>query len=161
MTERIAVRVAEIIVQAGPVELVALGLGSCVAIVLHDPEVPIGGMAHILLPAPPPRRPPGHIGRYAQSAVPALVDRMVEAGALRHRLTARLVGGSSMFAGLLAPGAIHVGERNIVAAHAALHAQGVRVAGEWVGGDFGRSVFFDTGTGALRVTSVGHGTRLL
>ena len=32
--------------------LVTIGLGSCVAILLHDPAAWVGGMAHVLLPSP-------------------------------------------------------------------------------------------------------------
>ncbi len=31
--------------------IVTLGLGSCVAIMLYDPEAQVGGMAHVLLPS--------------------------------------------------------------------------------------------------------------
>lgn len=161
MTGRIIVRVAELVVRAEPAELVALGLGSCVAVALYDAVARVAGMAHVLLPAPVPGRPPGPIGRHAQTAIPALVERMIEAGAARMRLTARLAGGSSMFAALLAPGTIHMGARNTVATHEALHQLRIRIAGEWVGGDFGRSVYFDAASGEVRVTSVGHGTRQL
>jgi chemotaxis protein CheD len=153
------VRVAEIVVERAPGTLVALGLGSCVAIVLHDPVAGVGGMAHVLLPSAPPGRTVAAPGRYAQSAIPLLVEQVLAAGADRARLTARLVGGAAMFTNLSAPGIIHVGERNTLAAREALHGQNVRVTGEWIGGDFGRSISYDLGTGVVRVSSVRHGVR--
>ena len=45
------VRVADWAAGRGEQALVTLGLGSCVAIMLHDPQVGAGGMAHILLPS--------------------------------------------------------------------------------------------------------------
>ena len=51
MTEEILVRVADL--RVGPPDsiLITLGLGSCVAILLHDPLARVGGMAHVLLPS--------------------------------------------------------------------------------------------------------------
>jgi chemotaxis protein CheD len=154
-----SVRVAEIVVERSPGTLVALGLGSCVAIVLHDPVAGVGGIAHVLLPSAPPGRTVAAPGRYAQSAIPLLVEQVLAAGADRARLTARLVGGAAMFTNLSAPGIIHVGERNTLAAREALQGQNVRVTGEWIGGDFGRSISYDLGTGVVRVSSVRHGVR--
>lgn len=153
------VRVADLVVRSAPATLDALGLGSCVAVMLHDPQARIGGMAHVLLPTP------GHgegaadrPGRYAQTAVPALLEAVLAAGAARHRVVARLVGGATMFANLTAPGLISVGERNTVAARRALDALGLPLTGEAVGGDYGRSVRFDLAAGSVTVRSVRHGT---
>ena len=53
MTPRRNVRVADLVTARGEGVLTALGLGSCVAIVLWDPTTSAGGMAHVLLPSPP------------------------------------------------------------------------------------------------------------
>lgn len=162
MTSRRNVRVAELAVASGEGALTALGLGSCIAIVLWDRSTRIGGMAHVLLPSPPPRSPVRQVpARYAQSAVPALLEAMLSAGASRGSVTARIAGGASMFANLIAPGLIHTGERNVLATREALHASGIPVTGEWVGGDFGRTVVLDLATGTVTVSSVRHGTREL
>ncbi len=154
------VRVADLVTAQGDSTLTALGLGSCVAIVLWDHATKAGGMAHVLLPAPPPRGADFHVpGRYAQTAVPRLLEAVVALGAARVTLTARLVGGASMFSNLVAPGLIHTGERNVLAAREALHTLGIPVVGEWVGGDFGRTVLFELATGRVTVSSVRHGAR--
>lgn len=156
--ERRLVRVAEILVARSPDQLVALGLGSCVAVVVHDPQAQVGGMAHVLLPSAPGRSA-GAPGRYAQSAIPLLVSQVLAAGGERGRLIARLAGGATMFTNLTPPGLIHMGERNTLAAREALFGQNVRVVGEWVGGDFGRTVVFDLARGTVQVSSVRHGVR--
>ncbi|HET9513085.1 MAG TPA: chemotaxis protein CheD [Gemmatimonadales bacterium] len=157
--DREIVKVAEIRTGQGSGRLVALGLGSCVAIILWDPATKIGGMAHVLLPAPPPRHLDVPAGRYAQTAVPELLRRMLQAGADRSAIVARLVGGAAMFANLLAPGLIHSGERNVLASRHALHAAGLPLQREWVGEDFGRSVELDLATGRVVASSVRHGAR--
>ena len=54
-----------------------------------------------------------------------------------------------------------MGERNVVATRRALVAAGIPLIAEDVGGDFGRSVYFDVATGEVRVTSIRHGERVL
>lgn len=162
MTLRRNVRVADLVTGRGEGTLSALGLGSCVAIVLYDATTRAGGMAHVLLPSAPPKARDFHVpGRYAQSAVPALLDAVLALGASRAALTARIAGGASMFTNLMAPGLIHTGERNVLATREALHSRGIPVTGEWVGGDFGRTVVFDLATGKVTASSVRQGVREL
>jgi chemotaxis protein CheD len=136
--------------------LVTLGLGSCVAIVLHDPEARVGGLAHVLLPEPGLSRDRANLSKFASTAVPALIGEMTERGARAPRLRGVLVGGAAMFQSLMVPGSLNMGARNIAAAREALRAAGIPVVGEAVGGDFGRSVRFGVAAGTTRVTSVGR-----
>ncbi len=154
---RIAVGVAGLEVATAPTSLAAVGLGSCVAVMIYDPVAKVGGMAHVLLPSPASSRRFESPGRFAQTAVPALLEQLEPLGADLRRLTARLVGGASMFANLTPPGSIQMGERNVVAVREALHVHGIRVIGEQVGGDYGRSVEFNLQTGVVTVTSVSQG----
>ena len=59
-----------------------------------------------------------------------------------------------MFAPLLACGAISLGARNVQAARAACAAHDVPIVGEAIGGDFGRSVYFNVATGRVHVRTV-------
>jgi chemotaxis protein CheD len=63
-----------------------------------------------------------------------------------------------MFAALATPGAIQMGERNVVAARHALASAGLPIVGEAVGGDFGRTVRLHVGDGRVEVSSVRHGS---
>jgi chemotaxis protein CheD len=135
--------------------LVTLGLGSCVAIVLHDRQANVGGLAHALLPEPALARDRNNFAKFAATAVPMLVQEMEALGARARRLEARLVGGASMFATLMVPGSLNMGERNVRAAREALRKAGIPLLGEAVGGDFGRSVRFTIAEGRTVVSSVG------
>jgi chemotaxis protein CheD len=157
----LVVRVADLRTgRAGDV-LVTVGLGSCVAIMLHDAEARIGGLAHVLLPSPSLTRADGNPAKFPQSAVPRLLELMVAEGARPERVTGRLAGGASMFATLAPPGTIQMGERNLVAARQALSSHGVRLIGEAVGGDFGRTVRLRVGDGTVEVRTVAHGVKHL
>ena len=109
------VKVAQAAVGGPEDTLVTLGLGSCVAILLHDAEARVGGLAHVLLPEPALSRDQGNHSKFATTAVPALVQEMARLGARPGRLKARLVGGAAMFQTLMVPGSLNMGARNIIA----------------------------------------------
>ncbi len=162
MTGReLLVRVADLRAGVGNDVLVTVGLGSCVAILLYDPDARVGGMAHVLLPSPALARRDANPARFPQSAVPRLLQLMVDAGARPERVTGRLAGGASMFAALAPPGTVQMGERNLVAARQALNANRVPLVGEAVGGDYGRTVRLRVSDGLVEVTTVAHGVHHL
>jgi chemotaxis protein CheD len=158
---RIVVRVGELMVTEPPATLAAIALGSCVGIVVYDERTRIGGLAHVLLPSQGMSRIKTEPGRFAQTAVPGLIERMIARGARVPSITARLVGGASMFTSLTPPGSIQMGERNVVAAREALHRHGIRLVGEAVGADFGRTLEFDLASGRVTVVSYLRGTEVL
>ncbi len=153
----ILVRVSDLRAASAGDTLLTIGLGSCVAIILHDATARVGGMAHVLLPSPALTRRNDSPGKVPQTAVPKLLEEMHALGASARRITARLAGGASMFASLSAPGTIQMGERNVVAARQVLHAHTLPIVGESIGGDYGRTVRLHVGTGRVEVSSVAHG----
>lgn len=157
----IVVRVADLQVGGAGDLLVTVGLGSCIAIVLYDPGVCVGGLAHVLLPSPALSRQDGNPAKSPHTAVPRLLELMAGRGASPRRVTARLAGGASMFAALAPPGTIQMGERNVVASRQVLNVHGIPLVGEAVGGDFGRTVRLDVSEGSLEVSSVAHGVHTL
>jgi chemotaxis protein CheD len=157
----IIVRVAELRVGGAGDLLMTVGLGSCIAIVLHEPGACVGGLAHVLLPSPALSRRDGNPAKSPQTAVPRLLELMASRGANPLRVTARLAGGASMFAALAPPGTIQMGERNVVASRQVLHTHGIALIGEAVGGDFGRTVRLDVSEGSLEVRSVAHGVHTI
>jgi chemotaxis protein CheD len=143
-------------VARGGAVLAALGLGSCVAVILHDPGAGVGGLAHVVLPSASLTRLRDKPARAAETAVPLLMAEMQIRGAEAARVTARLVGGASMFATLVSAGTVSMGERNVLAARAALRSAGIPVVGEAVGDRLGRSVWFDVRRGTVLVRAVGQ-----
>lgn len=160
MTE-IVVRVADLAAAAGEAVLITLGLGSCVACVLHDPVAGAGGIAHVLLPSKTLARDHSNPAKFPETAVPLLVERLAALGAQQERLRARLVGGAAMFANISTPGVALMGERNLQAVREALKVARVPVVAEATGQDFGRSVYLFLPSGRLEVRSVLHGVREL
>ncbi len=141
-------------------QLYSLALGSCVALVLYDPRRNVAGLAHIVLPvAGEPDA--ASVGRFAPTAVAALVDRMVAAGARPRGMFARIAGGAAMFPDLVPADGAALGERNVAAVKAALAKAAIPLKGEDVGGGFGRSVFLQVDDGKLLVKAVGRGDLVL
>ena len=133
-------------------ELTCLGLGSCIAVSMFDPVAKIGGMAHVVLPAS--RGKTGDKAtRYADVAVPYLLETLRKSGAVHSRLVIYLVGGAQMS---LAPGlgtAFKIGDDNAVAVRAALAAERLKPQAEEIGGHKGRTVRLYIGSGKMTVAS--------
>jgi chemotaxis protein CheD len=157
--KEIRVRIAHHAVAKGRSRLVTIGLGSCVAIAIHDRTAKVGGLAHVLLPDASLGRGVENRARYASTAVPLLLEELKAIGAAGP-FAASLVGGAALFGPLLAFGG-SVGARNIVAARTALAAARVPLVAEDVGGDSGRTVTFDVSTGKVKVRSVRGGEHVL
>ena len=153
--KEVIVKVADWAAERGDGVIVTLGLGSCVAIMLHDPQREAGGMAHILLPSRSLAHDATNPAKFPDSAVPLLVERLRALGADPRRLVAKLAGGASMFSQLMTPGTIQMGERNIVAARSALRAASIPIVREAVGGERGRSIRFHVKDGRVEIRSVG------
>ena len=150
------VKVADYAVASGDAVISTIGLGSCVAILLHDPSTRVGGLAHVLLPNESMSRDTENRAKFPGTAVPLLVQRMRDHGA-RGSLVAKIVGGASMFGQLLPTGGINMGERNVEATRRALETAGIAIRAEDVGGDYGRSVYLHVATGRVHVKSLRKG----
>jgi len=155
------VRVADAAVGQGDVVLSTLGLGSCIAIARYDRQAHIAGLAHILLPNESLARDRENRAKFAQTAVPLLLEKMRAIGARDANVVAKLAGGASMFTSLLSTGSPPIGERNLIATRIALASHGIRVMGEDVGGGHGRSVFLHGCDGRFEVKSIGKGSVVL
>jgi len=141
--------------------IATIGLGSCVAIVLYDPVARVGGLAHVLLPSPEMSRDRSNPAKFPVTAVPLLLDEMTRRGASVERISARIIGGASMFGNLVPPGGINIGERNVASARSVLASANVPISGEDTGSDYGRSVFFSIDNGRVEVRSLRRGTRAI
>lgn len=147
------VRIAHHAVARWDGRLITIGLGSCVAIALHDQAHRVAGLAHVLLPDPSVARDTSNPARFASTAVPLLLSEMRAAGG-RGAIIGKLAGGAALFGNLLGAGGAQMGARNVAAARAALAAAGIRVVAEDTGGANGRSVSLDVSTGRFTVRSV-------
>jgi chemotaxis protein CheD len=125
-------------------------LGSCVAACLWDGTTHSGGLNHFLLPHEAGAG--GSSGRFARSAMEALLAHMLALGCEARNLTARLVGGASQFEGRADRASI--GEQNVGVATRFLEEAGIPVVRRDVGGARGRRLVFDVGSGDVWVRTL-------
>ena len=157
----VRIKVADYAVRQGAHVLTTIGLGSCVAIALYDRDTQVGALAHILLPNQAMSRETANPAKFPETIVPLMLDEMRALGARNGGVSAKIVGGASMFGQLVSNTGINVGERNVGATRDALAAAGVPIIAEDTGLDYGRSVYFHLADGRLEVRSLRKGDRVI
>jgi chemotaxis protein CheD len=148
----VMVRMAELAVSRTPGDVLAsIGLGSCIALALIDRSRGGAGLAHVMLPESAGAEA-GDPAKFADTAVPALVERVGALGGMRSRLEGVIVGGAQMFG---RAGVLDVGARNEAAARAALARAGLQLVAAETGGGVGRTVRVDVASGGVTVKAAG------
>jgi chemotaxis protein CheD len=133
------VRMGEFVASGVPGDvLVSIGLGSCIGLALVDPVRSIAGLAHVMLPVSSGSVDAQSRGKYADLAVPALVEQLRALGSPPARLQAVLVGGARMFS--FSSSSLDVGARNEQATREELRRVGIRVAAAETSGSIGRTI---------------------
>ncbi|RED66051.1 chemotaxis protein CheD [Cohnella lupini] len=162
MTEGTLIKVgmADLNIADGGAMLRTTGLGSCVGLTLYDPHLKLGGMAHIMLPSSDiAREGQLNIAKYADTAVPELLQRMISKGAVTGRLLAKMAGGAQMFAFMGGTDTMRIGPRNVEATKLALERFEIPLVSEDTGGNYGRTVELNSLTGVFSIRSVQHGVK--
>jgi len=165
MDDPVVVRIAEFYAGRGNGRVKTYALGSCVAIVLYDPEKHVGAISHTMLPEPqiaPALGVSSKIpAKYVDSAIPAMLQEMRKLGASPSRIVAKLVGGGRMFPGIPSSETTNIGERNVERARCALASLTIPIVAEDTGGSHGRSVVFNLSDGSVVVSSLKVGEQTL
>jgi len=158
----VRVKVADYAIRRGEQVIATIGLGSCVAIALYDRETRIGGLAHVLLPSPSMSRETTNPAKFPETIIPVMMDEMQRMGVgASARVSAKIVGGASMFGQLVNGTGINVGERNVSATREVLARHGIPLLAEDTGLDYGRSVYFYLADGRVEVRSLKKGDRVI
>lgn len=155
MNKEVEIKMAEMVVGKGDLVITTSSIGSCIAVVIMDKPNQIGGMAHAMLPHEKKESSDPDAGskaKYVDTAIEHMVQELVELGADRKNLNARLVGGARMFSGLGLDNQ-HIGASNIEAAHQKLQELGIPIKSEDTGGTIGRLAKVSLSSGVLDVQS--------
>lgn len=162
MKEQIKVGMADWKIAALGDVLKTTGLGSCVGLILYDEAAHVAGMAHIMLPSSDIAREAAfNRAKYADTAVPDMVEKMLASGASLRRMIAKLTGGAQMFAFAAQQDTMRIGPRNVETCKQLLTQLAIPLAAEDTGANYGRTIEFDSGTGVLTVRSVQYGIKEL
>jgi len=153
----VMVRMGELVATRDADEtLLAIGLGSCIGLAMLDRKLPIVGLAHVMLP----ESTGGDVeqpGKFADTAVPALREQMVQLGASPGRIDAVLVGGAQMFSFGKSDGSrLDVGARNEQAVRAALESARIKVLATATAGKTGRTMRVTVSPAGILVKEAGQ-----
>lgn len=120
-------------------------LGSCVAACLMDADAGVAGMNHFMLPdADTAAHAHAEAMRYGGYAMDVLVREMMQRGARRGKLQAKVFGGGAVLANMTT---LNIGDRNSDFALRYLRAEGITVTAQDLRGPSARRVCFFGATG--------------
>ena len=155
----IKVGIADLKTTASPNRLITVGLGSCIGIVLFDRALEYGGLAHIMLPDSTQFANVTNPLKFADLAIPLLVENLQKIGAQKSQLKAKIAGGASMFNFSDKSVVMDIGNRNIISVKETLKKLSIPLVSEDVGGSKGRTIIYDTTKGMVIVKTVGLGIK--
>jgi chemotaxis protein CheD len=139
-----------------PSVLTALGLGSCIGICAYDRVARIAGMAHVVLPESGGGQAESP-GKFADTAIPALLEEMRRLGAIPARLSIAIAGGAQLFSFGAGASRLEIGARNAQRVLEGLQKHRLEVSAKDVGGNAGRTVQLFVEDGRVRVKTIGRG----
>ncbi|WP_272475278.1 hypothetical protein [Baekduia alba] len=122
--------------------LACIGLGSCIGLALVDRGKGVAALAHVMLPEAAQADPP-QPHKFADLAVPALIDLVLAHGASRTRVEAAMVGGAAMFQ--FGGSGQDIGQRNAQAVARLLDRARIPVRATETGGSKGRTIRVSVG----------------
>ncbi len=157
----IIIGMADMNVTRSPGILTTLGLGSCIGIALYDPSTKIAGLAHAMLPDSTKISNNSNLAKFVDSAAVKLVKDMLQIGANKAYLQAKIAGGAQMFAFDSKNESMRIGDRNIEATIKILNSLKIPIVAQHVGENYGRTIELYSETGSLIVKTIGHGTYVL
>ncbi|MBW2100632.1 MAG: chemotaxis protein CheD [Deltaproteobacteria bacterium] len=134
--------------------LVTHALGSCLGLMVYDPEAQVGGLLHAMLPLSRinPEKAAANPFMFVDTGVPELFKKVYDLGGQKKRMIAkaagcgRPLGNDELF---------KIGERNYTVLKKLLWKNNILLDAEDVGGTASRTVHFDLSTGQIIISSNG------
>lgn len=157
--KEIKVGIADLNIASSPNRLITVGLGSCIGIAFYDKIQGIGGLAHIMLPDSTLFTTINNPIKFADLAIPALLEKMEKLGVSKRNVKAKIAGGASMFNFSDKSMIMDVGNRNSIAVKTMLNKLSIPIISEDIGGNKGRTMIFDTTNGIVQIRTVGLGIK--
>lgn len=124
----------------------AMGLGSCVGVVLFDKSTGICGISHVLLPGASQKGETKH----AETAIEKMLEDMVQRGARKSKIVSKFAGGAQVFKHMNLD-ILQIGTRNSASVEDTLTRFKIPIMGKDVGGETGRNVIFNPIDGSMIV----------
>mgnify|MGYP005849848455 CR=1 FL=1 len=155
------VGISDMRVSNNPAEvLITYSLGSCIGLVIWDPEAKVGGLLHYMLPESKLDREKAKIKpfMFADTGIPMLFKEAYKLGAIKNRLIVKVVGGSQV---MDSDGIFNIGKRNYMMLRKMFLKNKVIINKEDIGGTVNRTISVEIGTGTTKLKVSGHGESIL
>ncbi len=156
----LTVDISDLQVSAAPEDLIiTYALGSCIAVMVHDPVRVAAGMIHYMLPLSEtsPEKAKTRPAMFADTGIPLLFQTMYRLGCDKKNLVVKVTGGGALYDD---KGFFSIGKRNYTILRKMFWKAGVIIAAEDVGGARSRTARLHVGTGRCTVSSQGEETEL-
>lgn len=160
--EVVKVGIADLNTVMGPATIRTSGLGSCVGAVIYDPVKKIAGLAHVMLPdSSLAKQSDLNAYKYADTAIPILIEQLLMRGARKSALQAKMAGGAQMFQLSHNTDIMRIGPRNVEAVRFQLAKNNIPIISSDVGGNCGRTIEFDPETSKLKIRTIHKGEQYI
>ena len=158
----VKVGIADLNIVCEPDVIRTLGLGSCVGVVIYDSQKKVADLTHVLLPdSTVAKQGSLNAYKYADTAIPILVEKLLAVGARKFGLKAKLAGGSEMFKFTSGSDIMRIGPRNVEAVLKELKKLHIPVIAQDTGGNIGRTIEFDPTSDKLKIRKVNKEERYI
>ena len=147
--KEIMARPAQIIIAKEDTIITSPALGSSLGICFYDAVNHVGGYVHSILPKEKGKN--AENVKYVNVAIHKLYAAILEAGADKEKIRAKLIGGAKLFYLPYDSKVSDVGKANIATAYEELHALGIPIAAEDVGDRYGRTIHFHMEDGLVYI----------
>jgi len=110
---------------------------------------------------PSSKKPSNNLKKYADTAIPLMIEEMIKIGAVKDRMVAKLAGGATMFKHSENSLMGDIGKNNILSVREILNMLKIPILSEEVGGDYGRTIDFYLETGELKIKTIGKEPKII
>ena len=152
---QVTVDISDLRVTGNPDDLlITYALGSCIAVIVHDPKKKVGGMIHYMLPLSEiaPEKARERPAMFADTGIPELFRTMYGMGCDKKDLVVKVAGGGALYDD---KGLFSIGKRNYTILRKMFWKAGVIIAAEDVGGAKSRTARLWVGDGRCTIASQG------
>jgi chemotaxis protein CheD len=156
----VTVDISDLKVSADPSDLiVTYALGSCIAVMVHDPVRRAAGMIHYMLPLSDtsPEKARARPAMFADTGIPLLFQTLYALGCRKEDLVVKVAGGGALYDD---NGLFSIGKRNYTVLRKMFWKSGVFIHAEDVGGARSRTARLHVGTGRCTISSQGEEVEL-
>jgi chemotaxis protein CheD len=102
-----------------------------------------------------------NVAKFADTAIPAMINDMIKIGANKSNMVVKLAGGAQMFSLVTQNDFMKIGQRNVEQTKEILNEMKIKIIAEDIGGNCGRTIEFLTENGALVIKTVGKPQKVI